>query len=67
MWEFIIGFLLGVYFWRCWTRPPDKGGAGGAEQQHHAATQGGAGAPPQHLLILQPEGQGLPGGDWAQA
>jgi glutathione S-transferase len=21
MWEFIIGFLLGIYFWRCWTHP----------------------------------------------
>ena len=21
MWEFIIGFLLGIYFWRCWTYP----------------------------------------------
>jgi len=21
MWEFVVGFLLGVYFWRCWTWP----------------------------------------------
>ena len=21
MWEFILGFLLGVYFWKCWTHP----------------------------------------------
>ena len=66
---------VGVYHWfSAWRlllalldTPPDEGSAGGAEQWHHAATRGGAGAPPQHLLILQPEGQGLPGGDWAQA
>ena len=66
---------VGVYHWfSAWRlllalldTPPDEGSAGGAEQWHHAATRGGAGAPPQHLLILQPEGQGMPGGDWAQA
>ena len=21
MWEFILGFLLGVYFWKCWSHP----------------------------------------------
>ena len=65
---------VGVYHWfSAWRlllalldTPPDEGSAGGAEQWHHAATRGGAGAPPQHLLILQPEGQGLPGGDRAQ-
>ena len=66
---------VGVYHWfSAWRlllalldTPPDEGGAGGAEQWHHAATRGEAGASPQHLLILQPEGQGLSGGDWAQA
>jgi len=24
MWEFIFGFLFGVYFWRCWTHPKTK-------------------------------------------
>jgi len=24
MWELIIGFLLGIYFWRCWTYPRTK-------------------------------------------